>query len=187
MNRVLNQFKWTIIQDKSIWWLVDLKENHRYVYNDGIRILPNRTVLGDAKGPEALSGIKLIPLISRYVKGYVFAWRNGQVPPPDSGDPYLFYKIVRGKRVPTPTELPEIRAFMVQAMGINYCFGSLLMAALNHVGGAKSRSLSLLDKHHVAEWLAKSKPVTAKLMDSTAPHIEKVLIKYIKSLFGMVS
>jgi len=187
MNKVLNRFQWTIIQDKSLWWLVDLKKDLRYRYSDGTRILPNRMVLGYAKGPEAVDSPKLLPLITRYVQGYVFAWRNGQVPPPDNGDPYLFYRIVRGKRVPTPTELPEIRAFMIQAMRINYCFGSLLMAALNRAGGADSRSLSLLDKHHVAEWLAKSKPVTARLMDATAPHIEKVLIKYIKSLFGVTS
>jgi hypothetical protein len=90
---VPGRFKFTVLQENKIWYLVKTVPGFQYenewVFRDGITIHPNGTVTGGGPDPKTL--LKLDKSIQTYVTGYIKALFDGKIDKPNQGDCWYCY------------------------------------------------------------------------------------------------
>ncbi len=183
MNLLLKDTGWRIVQDNTSWYL----QNNgpiRYLVVDGLEIKPDGTVDGAISGER--DNFKIGSVINRYVSGYMKAWRAGWVSAPGPHDPANVYMIccdVRENKRIKPEERPELQNFVFEYMRSEYCFGSLLMLALETAGGADRAPLTLIEKFHVQDWLRDGEPPVSKLVKTK--NLGKILRSFLRKLFDL--
>jgi len=76
-----------VYQEANVWYLhKGWKHDQRWVFADGMRILPDGTVHGAGDIDEIKELKKLNKAIGKYTQGYINALLAGKVPAPDKGD-----------------------------------------------------------------------------------------------------
>ena len=65
----------------------------------------------------------------------------------------------------------------------NCYFGSLLMIAINDVGGPDTKHLTLVDKMNINEWLKDGKPRKSAFLEGTGKNIGALLRRYLYKVF----
>lgn len=174
-----------IVQQAGIWFIshIDPDQPDRYLFADGVKIRADGRMVG-ARLEEVC--LKVDPkMINRYVSTYVREWKKGQVTSPSPVDPYNFYLMVTNeKAVPNLPELRQHLAVYMQAEYL-YCFGSLLLVAINDVGGSETEKLELTGKLHIQEWMNAGKPRRSKFLDESGPQVGEILRQYLRKLFGI--
>ena len=75
---------WQVWQESKIWYVGKSWHGERFVFEDGMVLHSDGTVSGE--GPDFTELKKLNREIQKYVKGYMKALFNGDVPAPSGGD-----------------------------------------------------------------------------------------------------
>lgn len=177
----IEKLGYTITQQSGIWYVAptDLRKCKRYVYADGMKIRADGSVVGadiDVQYPTASQR-----MIKQYVALWVQAWERGHVPPANPSDPYSFYKVAIGDLKPN---LVEMRQQMIEYYRGGYFFGSLLVVAINDVGGSKTGRIDLIGKMHIQDWLAHGCLPPSKLLSGSAYTIRRLMRQFLFKLHG---
>jgi len=177
LNAFLEPLGWQIIQDVGIWYLQH--GNKKYDYSDGVTIKADK--LSGAEESKLFNfKFSSTAFIKKYVSEFVRLWCLGRVLPPTPGDPFNLYSKAMDHSLP---DSPELKSYIRKFMYQNCYFGSLLMIAINDVGGPDTKHLTLVDKMNINEWLKDGKPRKSAFLEGTGKNIGALLRRYLYKVF----
>lgn len=181
IESVINKLGYTITQQAGIWYVAyqDIGKRERYVFTDGMKIRPSG-VIENADLDVAYPGVTKRS-INHYVAGWSEAWERG-MHPPNPSDPATFYNAAIDKR---KINFAELRQQMMEYYRGRYYFGSLIMVAINEVGGSKTGKLDLIAKIHIQDWLQHGMLPPSKLLKGSALAIRRLLRNFLYKMHGV--
>jgi hypothetical protein len=181
MNEYLKNMKhtWKICVIKNKWFLCGIGK--KYEYKDGLVITPKNIVLSVQECTDE-ENVDIKREINMYVAQYITLWADGRIPVPTTADPWNLYSKAQSYNSIEEFD-EEFKYYMLSYMKNKYFFGSILMSAINYVGGSCTGKLSIVDKINVEKWLNRGKYSECKLAQGTAKKLKPILIKFLLHVF----
>lgn len=188
-KRRLNWFLpkgFTIYQKKGIWYLhlLPWESGNTWIFKDGLTI-DHQNIVSNAGDFQEAERIKRdTKRINKYVKGFVKALTQGNVPPPDSGDCW-HCSMITTKGESLGDAFNNVSHFESH-FEESYYVPSLLMNAINE---NRERLCSIAESAMYLLWISKDESEKEKLdswtLEILARDVTSILTKYLKKRFNI--
>lgn len=162
---------WT---ERGVWYIGKgwSKEGKRVVYADGMKVMPDGTVVGAGEAPD----LKILKRIKKYSNDFVAALFAGKVPAPSSGDCWdCSLKTESGKTMGQISHSDHIKSHLKEG----YFVPSLLVNAGERFG------ISPFVKNTVAGlWQGHSAEIGDWEKRNAGRYLQKAIYRYVKESLG---